>query len=107
MGENFAQPHAVIRVHRPAAAWRDLVRKYWIEINGVRAGQIGNDQQLDFPVPPGVYDVRAAIDWSGSRVVRVELAPGQTADLTVEPAGSSFQFWQAFTRQGYLRLTRT
>jgi len=101
MGEN----NASITVYRPAAVWRDRARKYWIEINGVRAGQIGNDEQLDFPVPPGVYDVRVAIDWTGSPVVRLSVAPGQTAKLTVEPAGSSVQFWQAFTKQGYLKLT--
>jgi hypothetical protein len=103
MGENTAR----ISVYRPAAQWRDRARRYWIEINGARAGQIGSDEQVEFSVPPGVHDVRAAIDWTGSPVVRLALAPGQTARLTVEPAGNSFQFWQSFTKQGYLKLIAT
>ncbi|SEP70576.1 hypothetical protein SAMN05216188_101238 [Lentzea xinjiangensis] len=103
MGETTAQ--ALITVHRPAAVWRDRARAYWIEVDGVRVVRIGADEQLDLPVPPGVHDVRAAIDWTGSPVVRVEVAPGGRARLTVRPAGSSLQFWQAFTRRGYLERT--
>ena len=105
MGENVTQPSARITVDRPAAVWRDRARKYRIEINGVHVGYIGNDEQLEFPVPPGRYDVRAAIDWSGSPVVRLQVEAGQTVRLTVEPAGNSFQIWQAFTKHGYLTLT--
>ncbi|MFS8100457.1 hypothetical protein LFM09_25340 [Lentzea alba] len=102
MGETTSL--GLISVYRPAAVWRDRARRYWIEINGVRSGQIGHDEHLEFPVQPGVYDLRAAIDWTGSPVVRLSVAPGQTVRLTVEPAGNSFQFWQSFTKQGYLKL---
>lgn len=95
---------AFISVYR-VDALRDWDRKYRIMIDGVRAGKIGTDERVTFPVTPGVHDVRAAIDWSGSPVLRLTVAPGETVRLTVEPAGSAFQMWQAFTRQGYLKLT--
>jgi hypothetical protein len=95
---------ARIVVRRPEGGYRDLIRSYWIEIDGVRAGKVARGGQADFPVPPGVHDVMAVIDWTGSPSLRVEVADGETARLTVEPGGNAFQPWHLLTREGYLKL---
>jgi hypothetical protein len=95
---------ARIVVRRPEGGYRDLIRSYWIEIDGVRAGKVARGEKVDFPVTPGVHDVRAVIDWTGSPSLRVEVADGETARLTVEPGGTVFQPWDVFTREGYLKL---
>ena len=59
---------------------------------------------MEFPVPAGAHGVRAVIDWTGVPVVPVEVADGETARLVVEPAGTSFQWWQVLEGDSYLEL---
>jgi hypothetical protein len=96
---------ARITVRRPGGFYRDRLRSYWIEIDGVRVGTLAWGEQIDFPVVAGGHDVRAVIDWTGSPSVHVEVAPGGHARLMVEPAGNSFQFWKVWKRDSYLELT--
>jgi hypothetical protein len=98
-------PSARIAVRRPEGAWRDLLRSYWIEIDGIRVGTVRRGEQVQFPVEAGVHDVRAVIDWTGSPVVPVDVAEGGTARLRVGPAGNAFQFWQLLRGDSYLELT--
>ncbi|MBO2446377.1 hypothetical protein J4573_04695 [Actinomadura barringtoniae] len=63
----------------------------------------GERQAID--VHPGTHSLQAHIDWSGRPALAFSVLPGDTAWLEVEPAGNALQFWQAFTRTRYLRLT--
>ncbi len=98
------EPSARIAVRRPEGAWRDRLRSYWIEIDGVRVGKVRRGEQVEFPVAARSHNVRAVIDWTGSPVVQVEVADGETARLSVGPAGNSFQLWQLGKRDSYLKL---
>ncbi len=55
-------------------------------------------------VPPGRHRVQARIDWTGSESIDVDVAAGVDVHLVVETTGTAFEFWQAFTRSGYLCL---
>jgi hypothetical protein len=96
---------ARITVRRPERPYRDRLRSYGIEIDGVRVGTVATGEQIDFPVGAGAHDVRAVIDWTGSPPVHLEVPPGGRARLLVEPAGNSFQFWKLWKRDSYLELT--
>jgi hypothetical protein len=99
------EPVGRIVVRRRRGGYRDRLRSYWIEIDGRRAGKVAQGEDAEFPVPPGEHTVRAVIDWAGSPAVRVDVDAGRPGRLLVEPAGNAFQFWQAFQRDRYLRLT--
>ena len=43
---------ALIVVRRPPGGYRDLLRSYWIEVDGVRVGRVGRGAQADFVVSP-------------------------------------------------------
>jgi hypothetical protein len=91
-------------IERPTPAYRDLFRAYVIEVDGQRRGRVRLGRKLSIAVPPGRHRVQARIDWSGSVAVEVDVATGVEVRLIVEPAGTPLNFWQAFTRSGYLRL---
>jgi hypothetical protein len=94
-----------IVVRRSPGAYRDLLRRYKVEVDGVVRGSVGRGGQLEIDVPAGSHDVRAKIDWTGSPALPVEVIPGQTVTLRVEPNGNLLkailQVWGGGT---YLRL---
>ena len=97
---------ARIVVRRPKGAYRDAIRSYKIEIDGVVAGSVGPGDQVEFPVDPGEHSVRAVIDWTGSPVMPVTVGPGGTERLIVEPAGNAFTaLLQIWKRDTYLTLS--
>lgn len=96
---------ARIVVRRPPGGARDLLRKYWIEVDGTRVGTLSRGDTAEFAVVPGTHRVRARIDWTGSAPLRLELAPGEVVRLRVEPGGTVFRADQLFRRTGYLRLS--
>ena len=97
---------AVVVVRRPSGGYRDRLRSYRITVDGAEIGRLERGHDLRSPVEPGVHEIRAAIDWSGSPAVRVDLAAGETVGLTVRPAGSAllavFQIWR---RDSWLKLS--
>jgi len=96
---------ARIVVRRPPGGARDLLRKYWIEVDGTRVGTLSRGDTAEFPVVPGTHRVRATIDWTGSAPLRVEVGVGEEVHLRVEPGGTVFRADQLFRRTGYLRLS--
>jgi len=95
-----------IVVRRPEGGYRDRIRSYWIEVDGVRIGKVARGEQAEFSVAPGKHQVRATIDWSGSPVVEVEVSDGETVRLTVEPGGGSLDgFKQIWKRDTWLKLS--
>ncbi|SNS81658.1 hypothetical protein SAMN06893096_108149 [Geodermatophilus pulveris] len=71
----------------------------------MRVGRVSRGARADLTVPPGVHEVRATIDCTGSETVRVEAVVGRPVHLTVEPGGNASQFWHVLTRGRYLRLS--
>ncbi len=94
-----------LRVTRPAGRHRDARRPYRVLVDGVERGSLPSGEQVDVPLPAGPHRVRAAIDWTGSPEVDVDVAPGRVVALQVEPAGPPLlALVQAIGRHRYLRL---
>ena len=89
---------------RPAGRWRDVLRAYRLYIDGEQRGTIRAGEEIRVGTEPGTHVVQARIDWSGSPEKELHAELGESVLVTVEPAGTAFKFWQAFTRTGYLRL---
>jgi hypothetical protein len=68
-----------------------MLRKAAILVDGVKVGELGNGETLEFDVQPGAHEVRARMDWVHSAPLALNAVYGQTyrADLQLCP------FWQA------------
>jgi hypothetical protein len=95
-----------ILVERPKGGSRDLLRRYNVKIDGELVGKIRRGGRLAFAVSPGHHHVQARIDWTGSPQVEVNVIDGTDVHLTVRPSGNAFQWYQAGTKHGYLKLER-
>jgi hypothetical protein len=93
-----------ILIERPRGVWRDIARQYKISVDGEPVGKIGRGSQFAVDVAAGSHRVQARIDWTGSREINVDVTDGSDIHVTVEPAGNSLQFYQAFTKSRYLKL---
>lgn len=91
-------------VRRPAGEYRDAIRRYAIKVDGTRVGFVRAGRELIVDVASGRHVVQATIDWSGSDALELDFEAGAETTLVVAPAGSAVEFWQAFTRSGYLTL---
>jgi hypothetical protein len=90
---------------RLAGGHRDRMRAYILELDGAPCAKIKPGEEHVVDVPPGVHTARARIDWSGSPMIEFVVQPGESARIQVEPAGTAIEFWQAFSRTRYIRLT--
>ncbi len=91
---------------RPGGHYRDALRSYTVEIDGIPRGRIKPGQAVAVDVEPGPHTVRAQISWTGSPRQEVSLRPGDEVRLRVEPAGTPAQaLWQVAGRTRYLRIT--
>ncbi len=99
-------PGATIIVTRPGGHYRDALRSYILEVDGLARGRIKPGQSVAVDLDPGPHAVRARISWTGSPRLEVALKPGQTVRLRVEPAGTPAQaWWRVMGRTRYLRLS--
>jgi hypothetical protein len=91
---------------RPGGHYRDALRSYTLEVDGVPRGHIKPGQSVAVDIEPGPHTARAQISWTGSPRLEVNLQPGEKVRLRVEPAGTPAQaLWQVVGRTRYLRLT--
>jgi uncharacterized membrane protein YgcG len=58
-------------------------------VDGVVVGTIRDGQTVDFSIPAGRHEVRLKLDWTGSRVLSVEVGVGEVAHVACGPAGSA------------------
>lgn len=94
-----------VRIYRPRSFRRDIFRAYRLEIDGRPVGSVRNGAETLVPVPAGEHDLRALIDWSGSKPLRVSVASGETVTVRVNATRTSAT--QAMqTTDGWLELTR-
>ncbi len=94
-----------LTVTRPAGPHRDARRAYRLLVDGEERGTLLPGGQLALRLPTGRHVVRAAIDWTGSSDVAVDVRAGRRTALRVEPAGSALTaLFQVVGRRRYLRL---
>jgi hypothetical protein len=91
-------------IERPGGKYRDGMRSYEIRVDGVPVGEVKAGSTAEVPLAVGPHQVSAHIDWTGSDPVDVDVAPGQTVRLRVEPTGAS-GIATLFKKKAYLRLT--
>jgi hypothetical protein len=93
-------------VHRPRGGWRDFLRAYRVQLDGVDRGKVRRGETLTLAVEPGQHWLRARIDWTGSPDVSLAVVEGSVHECLVEPGGSAFTaLSQVFGRADYLRLS--
>ncbi|KAE8763606.1 hypothetical protein [Georgenia thermotolerans] len=99
-----APPSGRLVVHRPRGGWRDLLRAYVVEVDGVERGKVRRGERLELEVPAGDRRVRARIDWTGSPELPVRVPAGGAVEVEVTPGGNAFQVHHVATEQSYLAL---
>lgn len=73
---------ATVRFERPEQ-WMDRIRAYTIEINGGSVGEVSIATPLDVELMPGIYQVRARLDWCVSEPFEMRVTAGQNAAYEV------------------------
>jgi len=51
-----------------------------------KVGEIGNDETVEFEIPPGAHAVQLRVDFYKSESIETHLGAGQTVDLTCAAA---------------------
>ena len=97
-------PSGRLVVHRPRGGWRDLLRAYVVEVDGVERARIRRGGRVELEAPAGDHLVRARIDWTGSPELPVRVPAGGTVEVEVTPGGNAFQMHHVATEHAYLAL---
>lgn len=91
-------------IERRPGGYRDRLRSYVVEVDGSPIGEVAPGDQVRIQLSPGSHHVAARIDWTGSDPVEVNIVPGESTRLRVEPTGTS-GIATLFGKKPYLRLT--
>lgn len=75
------QQSSVLRIYRELSVWRDRARAYIAMVDGRAIGKVGNGEVFEAVVEPGRHSVRMKVDWTGSRVVDIEVQRGAVVEL--------------------------
>lgn len=96
---------ATIVLSRPKA-YRDRIRAYKVKVDGERLGRIKHGSEESFEIAPGKHSVRCTIDWASSNTVEIDVAPGGTLPMVIQPNGGPLSaYWQGMIRPNtYLLL---
>lgn len=93
-------------VSRPPGGYRDLLRAYKVQVDGVQAATVKRGGRVEIAVAAGQHDVRAVLDGFGSPTLRVMVPPDGDVEMAVRPGGSPVNaLWQMRRRDTYLSLT--
>lgn len=68
--------------------WNNRFRKVGIYLDGEKIGEIANGETRSFDIHPGLHQLRARIDWCGSRQVEFGITQGERRYFSIE----SFRF---------------
>jgi hypothetical protein len=92
-------------VRRPAGKYRHALRSYVVRVDGAAIGKIAPGGEITSTIASGRHEIRAAISWTGSKSVRIDLIPDRTLTFEVRPAGNALMsVLQILGRTGYLTL---
>lgn len=81
---------AVVILSRAKGGRRDILRSYKVVVDDEQVGTIKRGQRLELPVAAGRHVLTLAIDWCRSRPLQLDLAAGESVELTCAPAGPDF-----------------
>jgi len=85
-----ANASAVVILSRAKGGRRDLLRSYKVLVDGEEVATIKRGQRLPLPVAAGQHVLTLTIDWCRSRPFQLDLASGESLELTCAPAGADF-----------------
>jgi len=74
---------AMLRVTRKPVRFRDRARAYRVLVDGVQVGQIRDGQTADFSIPAGHHEIRLKLDWTGSKVLSLDVSVPKKASAVV------------------------
>lgn len=64
--------------------WANKMRSFELYLNGRKFTDIKDKQVLSFEIPEGKYQLKAKIDWCGSRPLNIEIKEGEIKRVEVE-----------------------
>jgi len=73
---------AEIYIHRNSE-WANRMRDFELYLNGTKIGNIGDREVKKFTVSPGIYELKAKIDWCGSKPLAFTLGNDQHMHIQV------------------------
>jgi hypothetical protein len=76
---------ALIQLDRAAGGRTDKLRAYKVLLDGVKVARIRRGETRTLEVSPGHHELRLAVDWCRSPIVRLDLMAGQEARLRCWP----------------------
>jgi hypothetical protein len=83
----MSQALGQVVVVRPSKPWRDRLRRYRIEIDGVSSGTVRAGKTVTIETSEGPHVIQARIDWTGSPKVDITVTREKPTKLVVRPAG--------------------
>jgi hypothetical protein len=93
-----------IVLHR-SKSYRDRFRKYEVLVDGKQIGHISAGEVKIFAVPPGEHELELKIDWKGSPVLNLKIAPGDRLHFACGGKGASSALFDLFRRSdAWVRL---
>jgi len=100
----MSPPETTLRVRRPSGHYQDALASYRLELDGQTLARIRPGQDLTFAIPPGTHSLRARINWTGSRTLAFDAAPGSTVTVRVQPVDVMFGLWRMFTTTEWVMI---
>jgi|GEM_PF-1072761 len=64
--------------------WANKMRSFDLYLNGRKFSEIKDKQILSFEIPEGTYQLKARIDWCGSKPLNIEIAEGEIKKIEVK-----------------------
>jgi hypothetical protein len=75
----------MLRFERPWTRWRDRLATYRVELDDGEVGTLRNGADFTIPVAAGIHTVRAAVSFTGSPTVEVQVRAGETTVVRIGP----------------------
>jgi len=94
-----------LRFKRIRKGWVDRYRAYEVVVNGEVRAKIKRGEEVSVNVDPGHVEIHLRIDWCKSRLVELDLAPGNAAQVDCRPRTMLTAFYGVtLGRNSYIQL---
>ena len=74
-----------IEISREHRAWMDRGRAYIVIVNGNEVGEVVDAGTTRIDILPGTHTVALKVDWARSRILEVQVRPGERRRLICWP----------------------
>lgn len=64
--------------------WANKMRSFDLYLNGRKFAEIKDKQTLSFTIPEGTYQLKARIDWCGSKPINIDLKEGELKRIEIK-----------------------